>query len=278
VNLDKIVITSPIDGVVIARNVDVGQTVAASLQAPTLFEIAADLTKMQVKASISEADVGNIQAGQMVSFQVDAFPGQTFMGVVWQVRLNPVVEQNVVTYAGIINVRNTDLKLRPGMTAMLNIEVARRENVLRAPNAALQFKPTTEMLTALGLPAAAARTPRGFAQTASQGAPRDGNRAAPGGTGPTSENVGRLWKNSDGQLAPVPVRLGITDGVYTELSSSNIQEGTSVVTNVNAGTSTTRPTTATNRTAGNPLMGIQPGPGRFGGGGNRGAGGGGGRQ
>jgi len=277
VNLDKIVITSPIDGVVIARNVDVGQTVAASLQAPTLFEIAADLTKMQVKASIGEADVGNIRAGQTVTFQVDAFPGQTFTGTVSQVRLNPVVEQNVVTYAGIINVRNTDLKLRPGMTAMLNIEVARRENVLSAPNAALQFRPTTEMLSALGLPAAAAaaRAPLGAGQTASQAGNRAGNRAAQDGTRAASENIGRLWKDSNGQLGPIPVRLGMTDGVYTELLSSNIQEGTNIVTNVLEGATTRRATAATNRTVGNPLMGVQPGPsGRFGAGVNRGAAGG----
>src|SRR4029453_11097224 len=148
-----------------------------------LFEIAADLTKMQVKASINEADVGNIQAGQTATFQVDAFPGQRFPGTVSQGRLAPVVEQNVVTYAGIIDVRNADLKLRPGMTAMLTIEVARRRNVLRAPNAALQFKPTAQMLSVLGAPAAAAatRSPLGAGQTASQADPHARERAAQGG-------------------------------------------------------------------------------------------------
>ena len=174
------------------------------------------------------------------------------------------------------------------MTAMLNIEVARRENVLRASNAALQFKPTTEMLSALGLPAAAvaARAPLGAGQTASQAGTRDGNRAARGGARPASENIGRLWKDGDGQLAPIPVRLGMTDGVYTELLSSNIQEGTNVVTSILEGTTTGRATTATNGTVGNPLLGFgfwvlgaQPGPsGRFGAGMNRGAAGGGGRQ
>jgi HlyD family secretion protein len=281
VNLDKIVITSPIDGVVIARNVDVGQTVAASLQAPTLFEIAADLTKMQVKASISEADVGNIQAGQTVTFQVDAFPGQTFTGTVSQVRLAPVVEQNVVTYAGIIDVRNADLKLRPGMTAMLTVEVARRRNVLRAPNAALQFKPTAEMLSVLGAPAAAAatRSALGAGQTASQADPQARERAVQGGPRPASENIGRLWTESDGQLVPIPVRLGMTDGVYTELLSANVQEGANVVTNVLEGKITNKATAATNRNAGNPLLGMQPGSsGRFGAGMNRGAAGVGARQ
>ena len=128
VNLAKTVITSPIDGIVTARDVDVGQTVAASLQAPTLFVIAADLSQMQVKASVDESDLGSVREGQPVSFTVDAYPEDTFHGVVKQIRLNPVIDQNVVTYAAIISAPNPELKLRPGMTANVTVEVLRREN------------------------------------------------------------------------------------------------------------------------------------------------------
>jgi HlyD family secretion protein len=141
VNLDHAIITSPIDGVVVSRNVDVGQTVAASLQAPTLFTIANDLTKMQVLASIDEADVGQIKQGIRANFTVDAYPGETFSGEISQLRLNAQTLQNVVTYSAVIDVANVDLKLRPGMTANITIPVARRENVLVVPNAALRFKP-----------------------------------------------------------------------------------------------------------------------------------------
>ncbi len=152
VNLQHTVIEAPIDGIVISRNVDVGQTVAASMQAPTLFVLAADLTKMKVNASIDEADVGRIRPGQVVRFRVDAYPDRDFTGSVSQVRLQPVVTSNVVTYATVIDVPNPDLLLKPGMTANVNIEIARRENVLRAPNAALRFRPTAETFAALGLP------------------------------------------------------------------------------------------------------------------------------
>ncbi len=140
-NLDHSIITSPIDGVVISRNIDVGQTVAASLQAPTLFTIANDLTKMQVLASIDEADVGQIKQGIKANFAVDAFPGETFTGEITQLRLNAQTVQNVVTYSAVIEVANPDQKLRPGMTTNITIPVARRENVLTVPNAALRFRP-----------------------------------------------------------------------------------------------------------------------------------------
>ncbi|MFY9554918.1 MAG: efflux RND transporter periplasmic adaptor subunit [Blastocatellia bacterium] len=141
VNLDHSIIASPIDGVVVSRNVDVGQTVAASLSAPTLFTIANDLTKMQVLASIDEADVGQIRQGIKAGFTVDAYPGETFSGEISQLRLNAQTLQNVVTYSAVIDVANTALKLRPGMTANITIPVAKRENVLTVPNAALRFKP-----------------------------------------------------------------------------------------------------------------------------------------
>lgn len=150
VNLEHTVITAPIDGIVIARNVDVGQTVAASLQAPTLFVIAADLTKMQVNASIDEADVGRIRPQQVVRFRVDAYPNEEFRGSVVQVRLNPVIQQNVVTYSVVIDVPNPELKLKPGLTANVTIEVANRQQVLRVPTMALRFRPSTDVFAALG--------------------------------------------------------------------------------------------------------------------------------
>ncbi len=149
VNLDHTVITAPIDGIVISRSVDQGQTVAASMNAPTLYILAADLTKMQVLANIDEADVGRMRPGQNVSFRVDAFPTETFTGTVEQVRLQPAVVQNVVTYSTVIAVPNPDLKLKPGMTANVSIEVARKSNVLRLPAAALRFRPTEEMFQVL---------------------------------------------------------------------------------------------------------------------------------
>lgn len=150
VNLQHTVINAPIDGLVISRNVDVGQTVAASMQAPTLFVLAADLTKMQVIANLDESDVGRIRPNQQASFRVDAYPSETFHGTVSQVRLQPIVQQNVVTYATVINVPNDELKLKPGMTANVNIEIARKSNVLRVPNAALRFRPSNEIFAALG--------------------------------------------------------------------------------------------------------------------------------
>jgi HlyD family secretion protein len=150
VNLAHTVIESPIDGLVISRNVDVGQTVAASMSAPTLFVLAADLTKMQVLASLDESDVGRIRPGQNVRFRVDAFPTDEFTGSVTQVRLQPTTVQNVVTYQTVIDVPNAGLKLKPGMTANVNIEIARRSNVIRVPNTALRFRPTAEVFAALG--------------------------------------------------------------------------------------------------------------------------------
>jgi HlyD family secretion protein len=152
VNLDHTIIAAPIDGIVTQRSVDVGQTVAASLQSPTLFIIAADLTKMQVNANIDEADVGRIRPGQSVTFRVDAYPTDEFVGTVSQIRLQPVVVQNVTTYGTIIDVPNKDLKLKPGMTANLKVQIARRADVLRVPNAALRFRPSTDVFAALNQP------------------------------------------------------------------------------------------------------------------------------
>ena len=148
VNRDHTIIQAPIDGIVTQRSVDVGQTVAASMSAPTLFVIAADLTEMQVNANIDEADVGRIRPGQHVTFRVDAYPTDNFEGTVTQIRLQPVVVQNVTTYGTVITVPNKQLKLKPGMTANVKIEIAKRTNALRIPNAALRFRPTNEMFAA----------------------------------------------------------------------------------------------------------------------------------
>jgi HlyD family secretion protein len=152
VNLGYTQITSPIDGIVISRNVDPGQTVASSMNAPTLYVIAADLTKMQVVANIDESDVGRMRPGQHVTFRVDAFPTDVFTGTVEQVRLQPTVVQNVVVYSTVIAVPNQQYKLKPGMTANVNIEIARRNNVLRVPTAAVRFRPTELMFQVLNQP------------------------------------------------------------------------------------------------------------------------------
>jgi len=152
VNLQHTIITAPIDGIITQRSVDVGQTVAASLQSPTLFIIAADLTKMQVNANIDEADVGRIRPGQHVTFHVDAYPTETFEGTVSQIRLQPVVVQNVTTYGTVIDVPNPQLKLKPGMTATVKVEIAKRTDVLRVPNTALRFRPTADLFAALNQP------------------------------------------------------------------------------------------------------------------------------
>jgi HlyD family secretion protein len=179
VNLDHTIIAAPIDGLVISRNVDVGQTVAASMQAPTLFILAADLTKMQVVANLDESDVGRIRPGQHVTFRVDAYPAEDFSGAVAQVRLQPIVQQNVVTYATVIEVPNPGLKLKPGMTANVNIEINRRANVLRIPNAGLRFRPTNEIFAALNQPAPDPAQLRGFGPDGAGRGRGRGGAAAP---------------------------------------------------------------------------------------------------
>ena len=172
VNLGHTVITAPIDGIVIARQVDAGQTVAAGMSAPELFIIAADLTKMQVVANIDESDVGRIRPGQAVTFTVDAYAAEEFQGTVSQIRLEPVVLQNVVTYATVIDVPNNELKLKPGMTATVTLEIARSENVLRVPNSAVRFRPTPDMFAALNQP---------VPEILQRGGGGGGNRAGPAG-------------------------------------------------------------------------------------------------
>ena len=204
VNLEHTVIRAPIDGIVISRLVDAGQTVAASLQAPELFVLAADLTKMRVIANIDESDVGRIRPYQRVTFTVDAYPDEDFEGIVSQIRLEPVVTQNVVTYATVIDAPNPDLRLKPGMTATIVLETARRQNVLRIPNTALRFRPTNEMFTVLGQPTPESIQAVGPVNVTVEAAPSDtgpygevrGVAAAP------SAGRGFAGSRSDGALDP----------------------------------------------------------------------------
>src|SRR5256885_3730326 len=362
VNLDHTIINAPIDGIVTQRSVDVGQTVAASMQAPTLFILAADLTKMQVNANIDEADVGRIRPAQHVTFRVDAYPTETFEGTVSQIRLQPVVVQNVTTYGTVIDVPNAQLKLKPGMTANVKIEIAKRSDALRIPNAALRFRPTTDLFAALNQPVppelqGGGRGGRGGfgnraggnVASAQQSSPvavpqgSSGAQEAPRADGggrrgldparmmerframspdeqkqfiarmkergqdtsafeklaahdsqsskgsqpsaasalrpkygapangqtaqtidalfpplPTVESRGRAWLFMDHQLKPVNLRLGGTDGTYTELLSAELQPGMEVVTGV-TGLGATRSTGGQQGT-GNPLMPQRGGP------------------
>lgn len=212
VNRSHTVIRAPIDGVVIARNVDVGQTVAASMQAPTLFVLAQDLTEMRVQAKVDESDIGKIQPRQPVRFRVDAYPNETFAGTISQVRLQPVVEQNVVSYVTVIDVPNKDMKLKPGMTASVTIETGRADNVLKVPNAALRFQPDRDVFEKLGqqMPARAENQPAGdsasgAAAAARPSTPRAGNRRG-------------VWVFDGGRLHRVPVQIGLTDGTQTEIT------------------------------------------------------------
>ncbi len=184
VNLGHTIIRAPIEGIVISRDVDVGQTVAASMQAPTLYVIARDLRQMQVNANIDESDIGKIEPGQAVRFRVDAYPNEVFRGTVRQVRLQPVVSQNVVSYVTIIDVRNADQKLKPGMTATLTLEVARADDILRVPNAALRFRPTAEVFAALGQPLPPALEGGGVSPVAQDEAPARGGFAGRGNMTP----------------------------------------------------------------------------------------------
>jgi HlyD family secretion protein len=198
VDLDHTIITAPIDGIIIKRSVDRGQTVAASMQAPELFIIAADLTKMQVNANIDESDVGRMRPGENVTFRVDAYPTDTFHGTVKQVRLNPTTVQNVVTYSTVIDVPNPDLRLKPGMTANVNIEIARRSNILRVPNAALRFRPTKDIFDALKQPMPEELN-RGFGRGGRGG---QQNAGGPGGGGAPSGQPGAGAPNPEMPAAP----------------------------------------------------------------------------
>ena len=210
-DLDHCTITSPIDGVVISRSVDVGQTVAASLQAPVIFQIANDLTKMQIDSNVAEADVGVVQVGQDVDFTVDAFPTQTFHGKVVQVRNAPITVQNVVTYDTVIGVSNPDLKLKPGMTANVSIIIARKDNVLQIKNAALRYRPAEAAAAEMGKVAIASVVDVAWARREQT----------------TSERT--VYVLSGSRPTPVQIKTGISDGVVTEVVEG-LKEGDRVVT------------------------------------------------
>jgi HlyD family secretion protein len=223
VNLGYATIASPTDGVVVSRNVDVGQTVAASLQAPTLFLIAQDLRRMQVDTSVAEADVGHLQAGMKATFTVDAYPGEQFTGTVRQVRDSPQIVQNVVTYDAVIDVSNDALKLKPGMTANVTFVYADRDNVIRVPNSALRFRPPTEKLPA-GTPARPLRArARGEHRT--------------------------VWALRADKPVAVDISTGVTDGSYTEVTRGDLTESDLVITEAVS----TAKTTATQAAGANPF-------------------------
>ncbi len=276
VNLAYTDIVSPTNGVVISRSVDVGQTVAASLQAPTLFVIAEDLSKMQVDTSVAESDVGRLTPGMDVTFSVDAYPSKVFRGKVRQIRNAPQTVQNVVTYDAVVDVGNPELELKPGMTANVTFIYAEKDDVLRVPNAGLRFKPPPELLArsgaggaalaASGGPVAAGSKSAQEGSTGRSGAVRAG---APGGVqgpsggpqaggtaGARSQEPGQggaaggrrgaapgertVWVVRPDGPAPVTVKTGISDGVFTEVSEGALAPGDEVVTDT-SGSSSARP-------------------------------------
>lgn len=219
-DLKYTVIRSPVNGIVIARNVEVGQTVTAGFQTPTLFLIALDLTKMQVDTNVSEADIGGITEGKEATFSVDAYPGELFRGTVKQVRNAPISVQNVVAYDVVIEVDNRDLRLKPGMTANVSIVVARKDNILKVPNAALRFSPPKSSRR----DGDASAKPIG---NLSEKLPSDAaQRPAPHG-------LKRVWREGpSGDPEAVPLQTGISDGSFTEIVSDALHEGDLIMTGI----------------------------------------------
>ncbi|MDP1676538.1 MAG: efflux RND transporter periplasmic adaptor subunit [Bacteroidota bacterium] len=238
INLRYATIKSPIDGVVISRAVDVGQTVAASLSAPTLFTIANDLTKMQVQANVDEADIGKVQEEQEVTFTVDSYPEQTFRGKVQQVRLSPVVSQNVVNYVVIIDVPNPDLKLMPGMTATVTIQVTKKEGVLKVPTVALRFNPPEEYIEQQK-DSSQVKEDSIRAERRKQWSERIQSEGGSNGGGMdqqsiqrrmASRGITRVWiMNERKKLVPLMVRTGISDGTFTEIVRGKLDEGQEII-------------------------------------------------
>jgi len=200
-NLEYATIRSPVDGIVISRNVDVGQTVAASFQTPTLFSIAQDLTKMQIDTNVDESDIGRATRGQTATFTVDAYPERTFPGTVEQVRNSPIVTQNVVTYNVVVRVDNRDLLLKPGMTANVTVQVKKHEGVLKIPNAALRYRPSDQ---------------------------RKESEGKKSGKDQTGQRVYTLGK--DGKPSPVQIKTGVSNGIFTVLLEGSLKEGDALIT------------------------------------------------
>jgi HlyD family secretion protein len=254
VNLQYTTITSPIDGIVVSRNVDVGQTVAASLSAPTIFVIAADLKRMQVQAAVAEADIGRIVSGQKVHFTVDAFAGQTFEGTVSQVRITPTTVQNVVTYTVLVDAPNPDERLLPGMTANLSFEIDRKDDVLMVADSSLHFEPPAE--------GESAKAPGEHGSGGWPGSKGSHGSHEKGGDhkGPVADAAGHVYIVKDGKLQKLEVQIGLSDGLHTAITAGDLREGDEVVTGVlpPASSSSSGPT--------NPFMPGRP-PGGGGGGG-----------
>jgi HlyD family secretion protein len=249
VDLNNTVIRSPVDGLVISRNVDVGQTVAASLQAPTLFTIANELARMEVHTNVDEADVGNVKEGQDVTFTVDAFPSRRFTGRVHQVRNAPIVVQNVVTYVAVVRIDNKELLLKPGMTANVQFLVSRKEDVLTIPNMALRFKPPEEKEEAQEL------LRREQTRTAPKvGERRTSRQSVAGGGGAAGRGTRRvrIYVLREDKAQPIEVQLGITDGSKTEVTSADLKENDPVIIGMSSGASSANPGVA------NPFQPSQP--------------------
>jgi len=273
VNLAYTTIYAPLDGVVISRNIDVGLTVAASLSAPTLFMIANDLTKMQIDALVSEADIGGVETNQLVNFTVDAFPTRNFQGTVLQIRNAAQTNQNVIDYDTVIDVNNSDLKLRPGMTATVSIITAQRTNALKIPNAALRFHPLdpsearTNTPVAMGGNGGFGGGGPGGGQGRQGGGGFGGGGPGGGGSGGSvrpkpdlrpTRTVYVLAKGPDGKTdipKPVTVKLGINDGISTQVLDG-LKEGDEVI--------------ISQSTSGAPVVAAPTGGNPFGGGGRRG--------
>jgi len=234
VNLAYTKIVSPTNGVVISRNVDVGQTVAASLQAPTLFVIAEDLAKMQVDTNVAESDVGRLQAGMPATFTVDAYPNRVFAGAVRQVRNAPQTVQNVVTYDAVVDVQNGDLALKPGMTATVTFVYAQKDDAVRVPNAALRFRPPAGMPRPSGGEAGAGGQARAGGQAGAGGGGRQRSPEAAAAGAPRDRPDGTrvVWALRNGSPVPVHLKTGITDGTSTELLDGALAPGDLLVTDV----------------------------------------------
>jgi HlyD family secretion protein len=252
-NLGYATIYSPVDGVVLSRAVELGQTVASSLQAPVLFTIAEDLARMQIDTAVAEGDVGSLKEGMKATFSVDAFPGKQFNGVVRQVRNSPTTNQGVVTYDAVIDVNNDDLALRPGMTASVTFVLEQVENAIKIPNAALRFKPSRDQMQALaekfglkgrGMGGSGRRGSGGSgswgggsgASAGSGATAAGGNGGAPSGGGggerQRDPNRKQLWKLVDGKPAMVFVKVGLTDGSSTQLIEGALAPGDQLITEI----------------------------------------------
>jgi HlyD family secretion protein len=269
IDLGYCIIRSPVDGVVITRKVNIGQTLQSGFNVPVLFQVATDLTKMKVECDVDESDIGRVKEGQKVRFTVEAYPNDSFLGVVQQVRVSPTTTQNVVTYTTIVNVDNPEKKLLPGMTATVSIIVGEAKNVLRVPNAALRFTPTLseaemakirqEMMDRFqaqrqaqggqpgGAPQAGATgAPAGQAQGAPAGQPAQGgqtfNRQGGGqGGGQGRAQMPRVWvQDPDGKLRMAMLRTGVSDTNYTEIVRSELKEGDVVLLGTMTAGSTTQ--------------------------------------